>query len=200
MPGDPIEMTPPALRGATALTLRPLVTSAHEDLLRGLTKWHIYARLGWLEVKRRYRRTMIGPLWGTVSIAFSVAALGSIGVGLYQQAAATYVPFLAAGLIVWVMIQTIVTESCGLFISNQTLFRQTRLDYSILAYALVWRNVISFFHNLVVYMVVAVIFAPHTFGAASLLVVPGLALVSVNAVWIALLLGMACLRFRDLQQ
>lgn len=180
--------------------LRPLITSANEDLLRGLTKWHIYGRLGWLEMKRRYRRTVLGPLWGTVSLGLSVAALGAIGVGLWNQTAATYIPFLAAGLIVWVLIQNIVNESCGLLISGQGLFRQMRLDYSILAYALVWRNLIAVLHNLIVYLFLTAIFTPQSFGWPLLLVLPGLALIGINAVWIALFLGMACLRFRDLQQ
>ena len=151
-------------------------------------------------MKRRYRRTVIGPLWGTVSLALTVTALGAIGVGLWNQKAITYIPFLAAGLIVWILIQNIVNESCGLFISSQTLFRQMRLDYSILAYALVWRNLIAFLHNLVVYLLLAAIFVPQTFGWPLLLVLPGLVLLGINAVWISLFLGMACLRFRDLQQ
>ncbi len=179
--------------------LQPLVTTAREDLLRGLTKWHIYGRLGWLDVKRRYRRTVLGPFWGTVSLGMSVAALGTIGVGLWKQAPATYIPFLAAGLIVWVFIQSMVTESCGLFTSNPNLFRQTRLDYSILAYALVWRNVITFLHSVIVYVAAIALFAPHNFGTRVLLLLPGLALAVINGVWIALLLGLACLRYRDLQ-
>jgi ABC-type polysaccharide/polyol phosphate export systems, permease component len=31
-------------------------------------------------------------------------------------------------------------------------------------------------------------------------IIPGLFLIAVNAVWVALLLGMACVRFRDIQQ
>lgn len=180
--------------------LKPLVTTARDDLLRGLMQWHIFGRLGWLEMKRRYRRTVFGPLWGTVSLAMTVAALGAIGVEMWNQTAATYIPFLAAGLIVWVLIQTIVNESCGLFISSQSLFRQMRLDYSILAYALVWRNLIAVLHNLIVYLVLTAIFTPQNIGWRLPLVLPGLALLAINAVWIALLLGMACLRFRDLQQ
>lgn len=181
-------------------TLRPLVTSASEDIFRGLAQWRVYGRLGWLEMKRRYRRTVLGPLWSTVSLALTVSALGAIGVQMWNQPAATYVPFLAAGLIVWVMIQNIVNESTGLFISNQNLFRQMRMDYSVLAYSLVWRNLIAAMHNLVVFLAASAIFTPQNLSWRLLLVAPGLVLIGVNAVWIALLLGMACLRFRDLQQ
>jgi ABC-type polysaccharide/polyol phosphate export permease len=184
--------------GVNNAELRPLATTAREDLFRGLLKWHIYGRLGYLEVKRRYRRTVLGPFWGTASLALTIAAMGSIGVGLWQQNPATYFPFLAAGLIVWVFMQSILTDSCSLFTSNSNLFRQTRLDYSILAYALVWRNVIAFLHNVGAYLVVITLFTGNI-GWPVLLLIPGLALVMINAVWIALLFGIASLRYRDLQ-
>jgi lipopolysaccharide transport system permease protein len=37
-------------------------------------------------------------------------------------------------------------------------------------------------------------------NAATLLVFPGLLLFCVNAVWVVLLLGLACVRYRDIQQ
>ena len=41
---------------------------------------------------------------------------------------------------------------------------------------------------------------PSLLGFTGLLAVPGLALVLVNGVWVAILLGMFCLRFRDVPQ
>lgn len=176
------------------------MTTAGQDLVRGLAKWHISSRLGWLEIRRRYRRTIIGPFWNSINLGILVVALGGIGVGLWKQNVATYVPFLTAGLIVWILISTIVSESCLLFVISQNLFRQVRFDYSILAYSLVWRNFIAFLHNLLVYAVAVLILAPHLMQPVILLMLPGLFLVLLNGVWVALLLGMACLRYRDLQQ
>jgi ABC-type polysaccharide/polyol phosphate export permease len=180
--------------------LRVLITTPAEDLFHGLLQRPLYGRLGWLEMKRRYRRTVLGPLWATVSLAIVVGALGTIGVEMWNRSAREYIPFLAAGMIVWVLVLAIVNESCSVFIAHQALLRQMRINYSVLAYALVWRNLIAFFHNFGVYVLVMLIFAPSTIGWRLLLVIPGLALIAVNGVWLALLLGMACLRFRDLQQ
>lgn len=180
--------------------LQPLVTTAAQDLLQGLAKWHISSRLAWLEIRRRYRRTIIGPFWNAVNLGILVAALGSIGVGLWKQNIATYVPFLTAGLIVWIFISTMITESCLLFVNSQNLFRQMRLDYSVLAYSLVWRNFIAFLHNLVIYALAVLLFAPNLLQPTILLIIPGLLIVLVNGVWVALFLGILCLRFRDLQQ
>ena len=185
---------------SSAASPAPLVTLAWVDLARGALRWDLYGRLGWLEIKRRYRRTVIGPFWSALSLAIMVGALGTVGVGLWNQSGADYVPFLAAGMVIWLMISLIMTESCSLFIAGKSLFRQVRIDFSILAYALVWRNFLVFLHNLTVYAIVVVLLAPHLISPTIILAVPGIALVLVNGIWIALLLGLFCLRFRDLQQ
>jgi ABC-type polysaccharide/polyol phosphate export permease len=124
-----------------------------------------------------------------------------IGVGLWNQSAETYLPFLTSGLVVWMLISTMLTESCAVFVNGANFVRQIKLNYSILVYALVWRNFIGFLHNLVVYIVVALIFAPHSIiSPAILLALPGLFLLLLNGAWIGLLLGLCCLRFRDIQQ
>src|SRR5690242_16089709 len=100
---------------------RPVVatTTAADDLIRGVMRYDIWGRLGWLEVKRRYRRTVIGPFWSAFSLAIFVLALGSVGAGLWNQQAGEYLPFLAAGMVVWMMISAILTEGCSLFVSGQ---------------------------------------------------------------------------------
>lgn len=180
--------------------LRPLTTSASRDLWRGLLNWSLWGRLGWLEIKRRYRRTIIGPFWSAISLAIMVAALGAIGAGLWRQDPFEYVPFLASGMVVWLMISAITLESCNLFVYSSGLFRQMRFDYSILAYSLVWRNFIAFLHNLIVFVLALVVMAPHLIDFEILLAIPGILILLVNGVWVSLLIGLICLRFRDITQ
>ena len=180
--------------------LRLLVTTAPEDLVNGLQRYDLWGRIGFMEIKRRYRRTVIGPFWSTISLAVFIAVMGTVGVGLWKQAPAEYIPFLASGMMVWLMISTMITESCTLFINSQHLFSRMRMDYSILAYALVWRNLLGFLHNLAAYLLVATVFATGVYNLSLLWIFPGLFLIAINAVWVALLLGMACVRFRDVQQ
>ena len=181
--------------------LTPLVTSAGQDLFRGLKNWKIWTHLGWFEIKRRYRRTIIGPFWNTVSLAVFVGSLGSVGAALWSLELIGYLPYVAAGMAVWLLITAMVTEAGGVFISGSNLIYQIRCDYSVLIYALVYRNFIVFLHNLGVYLVVSLIYQPNAVLTPTLaLVIPGVLLVLVNCAWIVLLLSMLCLRFRDLQQ
>ena len=180
--------------------LRPLVISAGQDFIAGVRRWDIFARLGWLEVKRRYRRTILGPFWGTANLAVFILAMGTVGGGIFGKGLAEYLPFLATGMIVWVLISTIITESCTLFMASQNLYRQMQFNYSMLAYALVWRNLIVFLHNVVPYLIIVALLVPHFITPWTLLMIPGMVIIVLNGVWIALLLGLVCLRFRDIQQ
>ena len=59
--------------------LAPLEVSAWQDLFHGLLRWELWSRLGFLEVKRRYRRTIIGPFWSAISLGIFVSAMGAVG-------------------------------------------------------------------------------------------------------------------------
>lgn len=183
-----------------AEVLTRLTTSAGQDLVRGLRRWDLWTRLGWLEIKRRYHRTAIGPFWSAVSLGIFVAVFSAVGSALWGQKLGDYVPFLATGMVVWIMISNLVSEAGTLFVAGAGIFRQTRFDYSILVYALVWRNFIVFLHNLLVYVFAIVIFAPHLISPVIVLAFVGLALLLVNLCWLGLLLASFCLRFRDMQQ
>jgi ABC-type polysaccharide/polyol phosphate export permease len=98
------------------------------------------------------------------------------------------------------MISNTTTEACALFIGGSNLYQQARLDFSLLVYALVWRNLIVFTHHLFVYALAVLLLAPHLISPSLILLAPGLLLVIINGVWVSLLLGLLCLRFRDLQQ
>jgi len=177
--------------------LRPLTSTGWQDLVVGLAKIELWGRLGWLDVKRRYRRTTIGPFWNSVTLAMYVISVGLVGSALSQQSLRDYLPFLAGGMVVWMLVSTIISESCVLLVAGHPLFRNIRFEYSILAYALVWRNFIVFLHNLVVYLLIVLIIKPQALTFATPLVIPGVIFILINGVWVALLCGMICLRYRD---
>jgi ABC-type polysaccharide/polyol phosphate export permease len=180
---------------------KPLTRTALQDLRDGFLNWEVWGRLAVLEIKRRYRRTVIGPFWSAISLGIFVAAMGTVGGGLWNRDMGDYLPFLASGMLVWLMISSIVIESTKLFTAAEHLIRQTRFDYSILAYALVWRNFIVFLHNASIYVVIVLLFAPRMLLAPTvLLIIPGLFFVMATGVWVALLVGAVCVRYRDVQQ
>ena len=178
---------------------RRLSSSAWEDLVGGLARYQLWGRIGWVDVKRRYRRTAIGPFWSALTLAFYVLAVGAVGSGLWKQDIKTYIPYLASGLVTWTAVSMAITEACTMFVMGHALFRNVKFEFSILGYALVWKHSILFLHNLSVYIVAVLILNPFLLGPAILLAIPGFFLVLINMAWIVLLVGLLCLRYRDIQ-
>lgn len=166
------------------------------DLIRGAQSRHLWGLLGWQDIRRRYRRSVLGPFWLTISMGVLVAALGTLYGVLLRVELADYAPFLALGFIVWTLISGVITEGCTAFIGAEGIIRQVGLPLSVHVYRLLWRNFLILCHNSVVFVIVAAIFGVWP-GWAGLLAVPGLALLCLNGIWAGFLLGIICARFRD---
>ncbi|NDH69110.1 MAG: hypothetical protein EBY22_14655, partial [Gammaproteobacteria bacterium] len=60
--------------------------------------------LAWQEIKQRYRRSVIGPFWISLSTAVMVSGMGPLYGILFGQAVSNYVQHLAISLIIWTFI------------------------------------------------------------------------------------------------
>lgn len=176
---------------------RSLLASAWGDIVDGLKLYPLWGRLGWTDILQRYRRSVLGPLWLTISMAVLIASLGFLYAGLFKMELKTYLPFLSIGFVLWQMISGILLDGCTVFIGAEGVIKQINLPLSLHVYRLVWRNFLTFLHNAVVIVAVIVIF-DLPIGWNSLFVLAGLALLIVNGLWVALLFGMLCTRYRDL--
>ena len=186
--------------GSPSLTEPSTATSlALLDIADGLRHWRLWGVLGWQDIKQRYRRSVLGPFWLTLSMGTLVGALGFLYGALFRIAIDDYLPFLALGFLAWVLISGIVSDGCTAFIDAEKFIKQMKLPYSTFVYRVVWRNLIVFAHNFVIYVVVAIVFGIWA-GATGLLLLPGLALIVANGLWVCLLVGMVCARFRDVPQ
>jgi ABC-2 type transport system permease protein/lipopolysaccharide transport system permease protein len=160
--------------------------------------WELWGTLGWNDIAQRYRRSLIGPFWLTLSMGVMVATIGFVYAVLFQQPLRDYLPYLALGIIAWGLLSSIVLETCTVFIGSEGIIRQVRVPFSAHVFRMLWRNLIVFAHNLLIYFVVAVVFSINP-GLQLLLIFPGLLLIGLNGLWIGMLLGAVSARFRDLQ-
>ncbi len=173
---------------AAALALR--------DLVAGLQHWHLWGLVGWQDIRQRYRRSVLGPFWLTLSMGVLVGTLGFLYGALFKIEVAEYLPFLALGFLAWGLISGVITDGCSAFIDSEHFIKQVKLPFSTFVFRVLWRNLIIFAHNFAVYVVVAIVFGIWA-GWAGLLLIPGLVLIIGTAVWAGLLFGMICARFRD---
>jgi ABC-type polysaccharide/polyol phosphate export permease len=169
---------------------------AWRDLAAGFSKVWIWWALAWQDIRLRYRGSMLGPFWLTISTLVMVGAMGVIYSQLFRMDISTYLPFLALGLITWQLLSVNMTEGCDVFMREAAVIQQVPMPFSIQAYRSVCRNFIVFAHNLVIVPIGLVVFAiPLDWYVIA--IIPGFVLLALNGLWISILLGLVSTRFRD---
>jgi ABC-2 type transport system permease protein len=172
-------------------------TSARRDLTDGWRQRELWAHLGWQDIRQRYRRSVLGPIWITISMAVTAVGLGVLYAGLFDNPLDIQLPHILVGFIVWAFISGCILEGADVFIANEGLIKFLPAPISVHVYRLVWRHTLLFGHNLIVYVVMLFIF-PKPLSWGSLMAIPAFVLLALNGTWVAFFLGMASARFRDL--
>ena len=179
--------------------MKPDYKLAWIDIIRGIAGWRVWTRLGWQEVKRRYRRTAIGPFWLTLSLGMFISGMGLVWAPLFNTKVSEYLPFVATGMVCWTFVSVIINEGCGVYTGAESLIKQLNISLSLLNWILIWRNLIVMIHNLVIVVIVfAILRVPLSLNM--LLFFPGVLIVAVNGIWLSMLLGMVSARYRDVPQ
>jgi len=173
-----------------------LLTSALADLRGGVRLWRLGVALGWMDIKMRYRGSVLGPLWLTLSTAVMVGAMGLLYAVLFHMDLTHFLPFLSLSLVLWGFIGGVVNESPGVFTAGGGLIHATRIPLSVHVGRLMVRNVVTLLHNVVVIAVVFGIF--HVMPHQVWLVVPVMVLWVLDGVAVTFLLGTLGARFRDI--
>ena len=172
---------------------------ALQDAIDGLSLWALWGKLGWNDILQRYRRSLLGPLWLTASMAIMVISLGLVYSKIFKTELRDFMPFLCVGLLIWGYISAILSAAGTLFTGAESYIKQIRLPYSVYVLRFMWSNVIIFAHNFVIYFGILIYF--HIWpGSVALYAIPGFLLVTLNGALASMYLGMMSARFRDIPQ
>ena len=119
------------LRGNPGFATRNLL--AVRDISDGARLLPLAWKLGWLDIRLRYRGSMLGPLWLTLSTGIMVGALGYLYAGIFHTDVHDYLPFLALSIVLWDFLSTMVAESCGAFTESEGIVRAVRMPFFLFA-------------------------------------------------------------------
>jgi lipopolysaccharide transport system permease protein len=172
---------------------------ALQDAVDGLSLWALWGKLGWNDILQRYRRSLLGPLWLTASMAIMVVSLGVVYSKIFKAELRDFMPFLCAGLLVWGFISSILSEAGTLFTGAESYIKQIRLPFSVYVLRFMWSKVIVFAHNFVIYFGILIYFQIWP-GSVALYAIPGFLLLMINGALASMYLGMMSARFRDIPQ
>jgi ABC-type polysaccharide/polyol phosphate export permease len=172
-------------------------TLAGQDIGQAVRHPQLWLMLGWQDIKQRYRRSVIGPFWLTLSTAVMVVGLGLLYAAIFRQSLREYFPYLATGLIIWSFLSAVVADGCQAFIASEGIIKQMRVPFCTHALRVIWRNIIILGHNAVIIVVVIAVFGTRSTIASMPFFIPAMLLLLLNVSWVVLILGTICARFRD---
>ena len=93
---------------------------AVRDIYIGLIRWRAWVLMGWQDIRKRYRRSILGPFWLTLSMGIMVLMLGFLFGNLFKMPLEDFLPFLTLGLLTWGLISGVILDGCQVFISIAT--------------------------------------------------------------------------------
>lgn len=174
---------------------------ARLDLGQALKMWRVWLALAWQDISIRYRRSIIGPLWITLSMAITVYSMGFLYARLFHIDLNYYFPYLVSGMLSWTLIQSLLTEGVDTYLVSGGLIRQVKLPLSFHIHRMCSRNFMISAHNILV-MIPIYLFFYHSWNlmwSLPILVI-NLVLLYINAIFITNILAMICARYRDMGQ
>ncbi len=192
VPTEPVDDAPIASDSQT-------FQRAFKDFRVGFGQRELWLSLGWQDIKQRYRRSVLGPFWITIATGVQAAAIGLLYSALLGQPVKDYLPYVAVGIIVWNVINASILEGSDVFIANEGLIKQLPSALSVHVYRLVWRQLLFFAHNMLIYFVVLVAFGVwEKLHWTAIFAIPALGLLFLNAMWVSIVFGIFSTRYRDI--
>jgi ABC-type polysaccharide/polyol phosphate export permease len=161
-----------------------------QEVAAGFHAWPVWGLMGWDDIRQRYRRSVIGPFWITLSMGIFILVLGVIYSRLFHTELRTFLPYLTVGYVVWGFISAAANDA-------SRIIKQIKLPYSVYVLRVVWRNFIIFLHTIVIYIPMAIIFKIEP-KLTMLYEIPGLLLVGVNLIWLTTVIAILSTRYRDI--
>lgn len=172
---------------------------AFHDIRLSFERLGLAWSLAWHDVVSRYRGSILGPFWITLSMGLMVLGIGVLYAQLFKFELSEFLPFVAVGIVCFGLISGMIIEGCDTFVRAAGMLSQTSLPMFTFVWRTVLRNLVNLAHHVVI--IVAVLMTYGYWRAINLpLAAVGLALVVANAAWISTLAGVASARFRDVPQ
>jgi ABC-type polysaccharide/polyol phosphate export permease len=166
------------------------------DIVQGFRQIDMAAYLAWDDIRERYVRTFLGPLWIVLSTGIWFGVMGFVMGNIFGQHVSDYLPYLVCGLVSWLLISTCISEGSQVLIQAKRIITSYNLPIFLHFLRFILRNKIIFLHNAVILVVVLIIF-PQPLTANTWLLIPGLLLNILILTSGAVLLALANIRYRD---
>lgn len=172
---------------------------ASRDLVNSFGRLGLSWSLAWHDVASRYRGSVLGPFWITLSMGLMVLGIGFLYASLFHLPLNEFLPYVALGIVFFGVMTGTVNEGCETFVMASGILSQTSLPMFTFVWRTVFRNLINLGHHLVIVVGMLAFYGQWKVADVPL-ALAGVLLMLLNASWMSLLAAIASARFRDVPQ
>lgn len=171
--------------------------SSIKDVSAALRMTRVILFLALSDVKARYKRSVLGPLWITLGTCVGTIGLGLLWSSLFKIEPQTLIPSLTIGLILWQFLSGIIVDAPSVYVNQASIIRNIKLPLFVYPLLLITKHLINLAHNIPILIGVFIYFNIPV-SESTFLAFPALLLVTLNMLALSVLLGILGARFRDL--
>lgn len=171
-----------------------------KDMTGIFTRWHCWYLFSAQDIAMRYKRSVVGPFWISLSMGAFILGVSFVYARLFGAPFQDYLNRVATGYLMWHYLASMINEGSHSVMEAATSLKSISLPISVMAARVVARNIVVLLHNFVAVIPIMIVFGSHHFTLQVLWVIPGLAVYILLGVLVGMALGPIGARYRDISE
>jgi ABC-type polysaccharide/polyol phosphate export permease len=167
------------------------------DNIRALRNWRVWLHLGFADIRNRFAKSFVGPLWIVLNLAMWAIGIGVVYAALFHQEIHEFLPHLTIGYVVWTYLVQTITDGGLAFVYAEGYIKQFTYPKQIYILRVLVNASVPMLIGLGIFLAIMLFFG-RPMGVGALWALPGFAVLLVASYMHATIMAYASVRFRDL--
>ncbi len=169
---------------------------ALKDITNSIKKWRVWYNFALFDMKAKYQRTKLGPIWIVLVNLIFVGAISLVWSTIQHTEIQLILPRFFSGFIIWQFLSSFVLEGSEIFTTEKKLICNIPMEKFTFLLKSATSHVLTLLHNFAGFFTVMILVGnwPNFY---TLFFLPALILTLVAAIGVSLILSFVVARFRD---
>lgn len=173
------------------------LSDAAHDWGEGFQHWKLSLQLAIEDIRDRYRRSILGILWITVTFLLFIGIKAFIFSSMNDMSMGAFTRYLTIGFALWTLFNALLVDGAATFVRSRTWVLSSPLPYATYILQSVFRSYLNFF-LVAIAAIIILAFGKISLYHAAWSMLPAFILYFFTGLWVAVLLAPICAKFRDL--
>ena len=168
------------------------------DFIGAFQNYTFWLYLPMTDVKLKYRRTALGPIWNILTILITVSIMSVAWATIFKMDLSNYLPRLYFGLTAWIFCSSMIVTGSNMYLgSYHDLFTNIKISIFSIALRNMTFHLYIYFHYLIG-AIILIFLLDVDINRNLFFFLISLILIICNYFWISILLGTITAKFRDI--